>query len=284
MAASRTASGSLQANLNRLSLDFNTEIAAACRALLPESGQAAERQRRKRPSPHAMSNGKSGPATARCFATSPSQSRRGNLVLRVMDPSQVAFRTEAWPEDWAPVKKRLERIQQWQGGPGGPPPFDGSADGEDAVFQLPLLPHARPAPFGRRDPLPLFELNPPYLRISCCRSSYNATSQPAAPSITRWRSSPAALAGRIYQAGGGDPSQVGPMPTLRFACSTTPSTRSSDAARGRAQAASRNRFGRWQMYVRHRAGSLEAVVAQARWRNLAVTSGVLLLMFGTSLR
>ena len=31
------------------------------------------------------------------------------------------------------------------------------------------------------------------------------------------------------------------------------------------------------MYVRHRAGSLEAVVAQARWRNLAVTGGVLLL-------
>jgi signal transduction histidine kinase len=36
--------------------------------------------------------------------------------------------------------------------------------------------------------------------------------------------------------------------------------------------------GRWQMLVRHRSGSLEAVVAQARWRNLAVTAGVLLLM------
>jgi signal transduction histidine kinase len=32
------------------------------------------------------------------------------------------------------------------------------------------------------------------------------------------------------------------------------------------------------MLVRHRSGSLEAVVAQARWRNLAVTAGVLLLM------
>jgi signal transduction histidine kinase len=32
------------------------------------------------------------------------------------------------------------------------------------------------------------------------------------------------------------------------------------------------------MFVRHRSGSLEAVVAQARWRNLAVTAGVLLLM------
>ena len=39
--------------------------------------------------------------------------------------------------------------------------------------------------------------------------------------------------------------------------------------------------GRWQMFVRHRAGSLEAVVAQARWRNLAVTAGVLLLMMAS---
>ena len=35
------------------------------------------------------------------------------------------------------------------------------------------------------------------------------------------------------------------------------------------------------MFARHRAGSLEAVVAQARWRNLAVTAGVLLLMMAS---
>lgn len=37
-------------------------------------------------------------------------------------------------------------------------------------------------------------------------------------------------------------------------------------------------WGRWQMSVRHKSGSLEAVVNQVRWRNLAVTSAVLLLM------
>ena len=37
-------------------------------------------------------------------------------------------------------------------------------------------------------------------------------------------------------------------------------------------------LGRWQLFVRNRAGSLEAVVSGARWRNLAVTAGVLLLM------
>jgi len=40
-------------------------------------------------------------------------------------------------------------------------------------------------------------------------------------------------------------------------------------------------MGRWEMYVRHRSGSLETVVAQLRWRNLAVTAGVLLLMMAS---
>ncbi len=36
--------------------------------------------------------------------------------------------------------------------------------------------------------------------------------------------------------------------------------------------------GRWQVLVQHRAGSLEAAVDQVRWRNLAISFGVLLLM------
>jgi signal transduction histidine kinase len=36
--------------------------------------------------------------------------------------------------------------------------------------------------------------------------------------------------------------------------------------------------GRWRMYVRSRAGSLEALVARARWLNILVTTGILLLI------
>jgi signal transduction histidine kinase len=39
--------------------------------------------------------------------------------------------------------------------------------------------------------------------------------------------------------------------------------------------------GRWVAFVRHRAGSRDAVVAQTRWRNLGVTGGVLLLLIAT---
>ena len=40
-------------------------------------------------------------------------------------------------------------------------------------------------------------------------------------------------------------------------------------------------MGRWTIFVRHRAGSLEAVVAQARWRSMAVTAAVLLMLAAT---
>jgi signal transduction histidine kinase len=39
--------------------------------------------------------------------------------------------------------------------------------------------------------------------------------------------------------------------------------------------------GRWEVFARHRSGSLETVVARLRWRNLAVTAGVLLLLLAS---
>ncbi len=39
--------------------------------------------------------------------------------------------------------------------------------------------------------------------------------------------------------------------------------------------------GRWEMFVRHRAGSLETVVARLRWRDLTLTAGVLILMLAS---
>src|SRR5205085_11213931 len=43
----------------------------------------------------------------------------------------------------------------------------------------------------------------------------------------------------------------------------------------------RGGFGRWQMSARHHTGSLEALVASTRVRNLLVTAGVLLLMLAS---
>ncbi len=276
---------SLQTSLNRLSQDFNSEISAACRAVLPVSGQAADAASAEAAIVARYEQWKSGARHGQIFRRiAIAVPEKGKLVLRVMDPSQVAFRTEAWPEDWAPVKERLERIQQWQGGPGGPPPFDGSADGEDAVFQLPLFSNARPAPFGRREiGWSVFELNLPYLRSSLLPEvvqryvAAGGNLDYQVEIVTR-ASQPVV----IYRAGGGDPSQVRANADASVSLFDNPFDLIIGRGAGRAQAASPGPgFGRWQMYVRHRAGSLEAVVAQARLRAMAVTSCVLLLMFGT---
>lgn len=39
--------------------------------------------------------------------------------------------------------------------------------------------------------------------------------------------------------------------------------------------------GRWRLLVRHQAGSLETIAARARWRNLAISVGILLLIMAT---
>jgi signal transduction histidine kinase len=39
--------------------------------------------------------------------------------------------------------------------------------------------------------------------------------------------------------------------------------------------------GRWRLLVRHEAGSLETIAARARWRNLAISAGILLLIMIT---
>jgi len=43
-----------------------------------------------------------------------------------------------------------------------------------------------------------------------------------------------------------------------------------------------NGRGRWQLSVQHRSGSLEAVVARQRWRNLGVSAAILLLLLATA--
>jgi signal transduction histidine kinase len=276
---------SLQTSLNRLSQDFNSEISAACRAVLPVSGQAADGAAAEAAIVARYEQWKSGARHSQIFQRiAIAEPEKGKLVLRVMDPSQGAFRIEAWPQEWAPVKERLERIEQWQGGPGGPPPFDGAADGEGTVFQLPLFSNTRPAPFGRREiGWSVFELNLAYLRNSLLPEvvqryvAAGGNLDYQVEIVTR-TSQPVV----IYRTGGGDPSQVVANADASVSLFENPFDLIMGRGASRAPAASpAPGVGRWQMYVRHRAGSLEAVVAQARLRAMTVTSCVLLLMFGT---
>ncbi len=251
--------GSLQASLDRLSRDLNSEIATACRALLPanpspttqpsEAEFAARYQQWRKTARHGQ--------IFRAIAIAEPQLRRLNLETGV-------FETTEWPAEWNAIRERRR-------GPPGPPPED-----DGPAFELPLF---GMLPRGAPSTSIIFELNLPYVRDVMLPEliQRHLGSDYQVEVVTR-----ATQPTVIYQS---DPDA--PQPTAASADASVglfevqfdrifrPEGPPGAGGRGRGPGGGP---GRWQMLVRHRSGSLEAVVAQARWRNLAVTAGVLLLM------
>jgi signal transduction histidine kinase len=276
----------LQANLFRLSRDFNSEIATAWREVMPveppESAADAELAVVERYA-RAKKSGRGVGVFRRIALVEPVG---GGMVLRSLDPEREVFEKAEWPRDWAALKQRIEFRLNGPGGRGG---MD-EAPLASPVFEAPVFgpggPGPRGGPFGRHEVAwALFELNVPYVRevllpeliqrhleagrgLEYQVAVVTRTGQPAAiyesdrgaAGIAANADARVGLFDIQYDTlfrrgrgpGGGGP---GGQPPL-------------DA-------------GRWEMVVRHRAGSLEAVVAQARWRSLAVTAGVLLLLVVT---
>jgi signal transduction histidine kinase len=253
--------GSLQASLDRLGADFNSEIAEACRALVPgnstpdagaaEAEFAARYQQWRKTARHG--------GIFRAIAIAEPQLRRFNLETG-------AFETTGWPAEWNAIRERRR-------GPPGPPPED-----DGPAFELPLF---GMLPRGAPSTSLIFELNLQYVRDVMLPelTERHLGSDYQVEVVTR-TSQPSV----IYQS---DPDA--PQPTAATADASVglfevqfdqifrPEGPPGGGGRGPGRGP-RNDSGRWELLVRHRSGSLEAVVAQARWRNLAVTAGVLLLM------
>jgi signal transduction histidine kinase len=244
--------GSLQASLDRLSQDFNSEIAEACRALVPATNQPSEEELAARFEQWRKTAGHG--QIFRALAITQPQLRRLNLETGV-------FETTPWPAEWSAIRERRR-------GPPGPPPED-----EGPAFEVPLF---RMPPRGAPSTSLIFELDLQYVRDVMLPEliQRHLGSDYQVEVVTR--ATPPSV---IYQS---DPGA--PQPTAATA----------DASVGLFEVQFDRIFrpegppgggrgpgggpGRWQMLVRHRSGSLETVVARARWRNLAVTAGVLLLM------
>lgn len=281
--------GSLQASLNRVSLDFSTEIATAARALMPvdadsdiaavESGIASRYAQWKTAARHRQ-----------IFRHIAIVDPRSNaFVLRSLNPNKDIFETVEWPAAWAPLKGRLETMMSAEGRPGrgfpGPPP-----GAQGMVFDLPAFPPSGPGhspgqPGRGESPTLIFDLNPEYVRevllpeLVQRHLESNGTLDYQVEVLTREH--PPVV---IYQSDPG--TQVAANADASVGLFDTPYDQifrreAGGRGRGRGRGGPVGESGRWQMFVRHRAGSLEAVVAQARWRNLAVTGGVLLLMMAS---
>jgi signal transduction histidine kinase len=299
----------LHANLNRFSRDFNAEISAACRSVLPESATPNVEQLEQDMAARYQQTRSSGRATQLFRRIAIASPRDGTAALSSLDPERGVFEKAEWPAGWQSIRGRIEsRIAMEGGGP-----FASQRDGglllEFPVFvppQGPLDGPPRRMPpagrigtpgFGRREMAwTIFEVNLPYVRdvmlpellqrdletggnleyqievIARNRPDEPVfLSDPAAPRIGDSADAAVGLFDvqfdQIFRRGGGmgigrGPGAPGPGRGPR----SEPPPDS----------------GRWQMLVRHRAGSLEAVVARTRWRNLAVAAGVLLLLMVTA--
>jgi signal transduction histidine kinase len=278
--------GGLQASLARASQDFNTDISSAARAVIPAEPPAdpagVERailgnlDRNLRP-------------YERIAVAVPHDN---DLMLRVLDAQQRSFRTEEWPANWDRMHQRLlARLR-----PSEPPRMPGD---DGLIFEAPVMPLQRSNGFPRREiAWIVIELNLPYLRDTMIpevlqrdlditeyqieiadRGASGAViyrSDPAAASIAATADASVGILDLSFMRGfgfgfgrgrGGPPGGIpgGPPPNVRPPAAARPPA-----------------TGRWTLYARHRAGSLEAAVGRTRTRNLAVAAGLLVLLLATA--
>jgi signal transduction histidine kinase len=282
--------GSLQATLVRLSQGFEAELSTNCGALIPrdavdpEAAQAELVSRFdewKKTTRH--------PQVFRRVALAVPQKQ--SLPLLDLDLDRGSLAASPWPAEWANLKARMESRLSGRNPPGPPAEFGPGASGEEFTAEFPLFAppsrQASPTPFGpgRRETAWLIvEFNPAYLReVLLPEIMQRYLGAGGSLDYQVEIVSKAASRTAIYQS---DPGQAPIAASAdasaslfdpQFLWPSSPSGRGPGPGRGPSPDS-----GRWQIFVRHRAGSLEAVVSRARWRNLAIAAGVLLLIVATA--
>jgi signal transduction histidine kinase len=278
----------LQLSLARISEDFDAELTRDCRSFAgldgktdgtPPEEQIASRYAKWRSSTSHQT------MFRRIAVTSHVD---GAIVLHVLDLDKGTFTSEPWPPEWQQIRQRVEL---------GIParlPSGRRFEAENAAgsaFEVPLVPLPDP---GSRPPDPLalrssmnwiiFDFNQAWLLGNLLpelvqihlgsggkldylvqvieRSGQHAVLFESNPDRATSIASSADASVSLFNL---SLDQIIRPPVMR------------DAGRISARGP-RSGFGRWQMFVRHRSGSLDAVVAMARRRNMAVTGGVLFLM------
>jgi signal transduction histidine kinase len=286
----------LQSDLGRVSRDFNDDVARACSSLIPPASEI-ERLGRERAYAFQYSSQKESHDRwfSRIALVIP---ENDSLAFSLLDFNTGQFVRSDWPNPWAGLRVQLEK--RIIGGPGPMIPPD------SALIDLPRFENSgarnQPGPPAREQEWLIAELNLAYVRNTLLpellyrhlggggKLDYRAEVVSAAdPSNIIFQSTPGPsglITGspdasvNLFDVGGpGLRPGVQDRRPGRFPGAPGPDTRVPgrfpvppplDAGRGR-----------WRLLVRHEGGSLEAVVARARWQNVAISGGILLLIVAT---
>jgi signal transduction histidine kinase len=281
-AARQRLQAELHASLNRLSRDFNSEVGAAIRSAMPDPAPPTVELLEAETAARFEQAKRSGRGTQLLRRIAIAAPVNGEAVLYSLDPERGVFEKAEWPAAWQPIHDRIaSRIAGGRMGPAG----DSGMVLEVPVFSRPEAgrPGGRGPGFGRPEMAwAIFELNLPYLRevmlpeLVQRHLESGGTLEYQIEVIGRGRpeepiylSDPAAS--RIGETADATVGLLNPMGGIGMG-------RGGRGGPGGPPIES----GRWEMLARHRAGSLEAVVARARWRNLGVAAAVLLLVVVTA--
>jgi signal transduction histidine kinase len=291
----------LRTNLMRIRGDFNAEVSTAASSLARLS--------------HARdAKGLESQLTAR-FAEWKNTSRRSRIfdriALAVPGPNGVALQMidldrgslapVEWPADWSAIRNRIESnaIEPRAGRGPGPPPGNEGLAFDVPVFAAPEDGGGPGRRFGSREreiAWVVFNLNLQYVREAILpellRRDLGSNGSLDYQVEVVARDNPDSV---IFQT---DPrhasiaesadASIGLFePRMNLSARRGEFGPPDDGGRGRGPRGEGRGpspdLGRWQIYARHRAGSLDVVVEQTRFRNMAVTAGVLLLMITTAL-
>jgi signal transduction histidine kinase len=270
-------------NLEQLRVDFNGRIASAVAAVTPSPGEVETAGTEAYWARVARWRERHEPVFSRIGLAIPN---RNDLGLMIAGAS--SFEKSEWPEEWLPLK-------QWLAGHiGGTQPARPAPSAEPASLGILEIPH-----FGRpKNGEPATEQE--WLLLEVDRKWMAGTLVPEllarhlgagsfdAAIFTDTGPGPAGGRSRelIYESAPGIGREIGALADAEV--DILPNVR---GGRGRGPEGfrggpgRRDDFGgpgRWHLEIRHHAGSLETIVAQSRRRNLAVSVGVLLLIFITS--
>jgi len=286
VAARERLHGSLQATLYRLSQGMNTELSTALGGLLPPNG-ASDPAAIQQELVSRLSQWKTSHDRRILRRLDIAVPRKQTVQLLELDLDRGSTHEVAWPTEWNAIKSRMESAlaAQAQWDRRGPPDDARFAPlPEEFTLEMPVFASSAPPFRLHENAWVVLDLNPVYMREVLLPEivqrylgaggnlDYQVEIVAKAPSKTVIYNSDSRQVSIVSRAD----ATAGLFDPQQFLNSGMPG-RGPGPGRGGPPDA-----GRWQIFVRHRAGSLEAVVAQARWRNLAIAAGVLLLIVATS--
>jgi signal transduction histidine kinase len=278
----------LQANLNEVSRDFNFELNSACAALLPTAADIAE-QGRERAYENRYAQWKDSDRFSKLVARIALVWEEGDqLTLRMLNSETGQFVRADWPEHWNTSKQRISARIRHRDGPGGFRGFGGpggspqDAMDETNLIDLPRFGDPRQGWPPRPDHGPPTEAEWLLIEVDAAYAANSVLPELLARHFGGDFQSEyeTALFTTMDRSKPPEPAGHGMISAPIFAVAPQiPGGRGPGSREVRAGGPGGR--GRWQLAILPKTGSLDTVVAHARWRNLGISGGILLLLLAT---